>query len=221
MQNSRVYHSKPIDICLTPPPKDQFSTLASSIPASTPYRYLVSDSPGLSSHSNTSWSFDCLATTLVHLLATWNCYRSQKGRCKHLVSFLLSRTSCPCLMTHLVHQSVDVVFAWIITFVHNTEPKSHVPSCWSSMVRIAFKSQYIFAPAKWSLFLPAWMADHGLRLIIQNQCISLQAGDKENDLLSIVGSNMNPPPNSFAPAAFPVAPGVTTQLSYHLLLERS
>lgn len=33
--------------------------------------------------------------------------------------------------------------------------------------------------------------------------------------LSIAGSNVKPPPNGFCPAAFPCAPGVTTQLLYH------
>lgn len=57
----------------------------------------------------------------------------QSDHCKTSASSALNYLGT----TYLVHQAVSVVFASKITFVHSTEPKSHVPRSWSSIVRSA------------------------------------------------------------------------------------
>lgn len=120
--------------------------------------------------------------------------------------------------TYLVHQAVSVVFASKMTLVHSTEPKSHVPRSWSSIVRSACIESLVNT-------FTAFNLKHGrnLRLCMVHPWSQLliwismySSGASKRDSLSIAGSNTNPPPNGFCPAALPCWPGVTTQLLYHL-----
>jgi hypothetical protein len=62
----------------------------------------------------------------IPVVGTWGATANRQ-----LLSFYIFRE------TYSVHHLVSVVFASRITFCHITEPKSQVPSSWSSMVRSA------------------------------------------------------------------------------------
>jgi hypothetical protein len=90
------------------------------------------DFPEWSSHNSKSSNSYQRSRMSQGRPSTSSCW-DLRGHCKPSapLSFCIFRG------THSVHHLVSVVFASRITFCHITEPKSQVPSSWSSMVRSA------------------------------------------------------------------------------------
>jgi hypothetical protein len=104
-----------------------------------------------------------------------------------------------------VHHEVSVVAASMVISVHVTEPKSHVASSCSSIVRIALPSQRYWPTSGSAAHIHTY---YGIWYRIKYRCstVGILTSDFRKgmqNLLAVVGSNSRLPLNGPCPAALP------------------